>query len=85
MIENIPKFLKRKTPEIMARCMAESHTDLNMFSAIISMLEGGSIYTRSGTVAADKIIALCKAETLKQVRLIDRAIDDITHCGKWHV
>ncbi len=40
---------------------AEEHTDLSVFSAIISILEGGSLYGHGR--AAQKIIDICKRET----------------------
>jgi hypothetical protein len=54
---------------------AEAHTDLNTFVAIVSILEGGTVYTASGKCTAAKIISLCQAESQKQIKVYDRALD----------
>jgi hypothetical protein len=49
------------------------HTDLNIFGAIVAILEGGCIYTTSGSRTAHRIIDLCKKEQDTQLRLYDHA------------
>jgi hypothetical protein len=53
---------------------AQHHSDLNVFHAILAILEGGVVYSQSGRVAAERIIKLCKEENQKQVRLYDNAL-----------
>lgn len=55
-----------------AKAMVQAHTDLNIFAAIVAILEGG-------TVSADaqpddfKIIKLCQRAQAKCLRRYDRA------------
>lgn len=58
---------------------AEAHSNLNLFTAVERLLEGGLIYghgENSANVTARKILKLCKAETGKQLVAYDR------HLGK---
>lgn len=54
---------------------AHAHTNLNIFHAIIVILEGGTIYGGSGSAqrTAATIIELCKAEGARQLTAYDRA------------
>ena len=52
---------------------AHAHTDLNLFGAIITHLEGGHLYTSSSEKTAQKIIDLCKVEMRSQLRNYDKA------------
>jgi hypothetical protein len=63
------------------RIACEAHSDLNIFAAVIAILEGGTIYTSSGYSAASKIVKLCKAETQKQLRQYDLAVAQVKQKG----
>lgn len=55
---------------------AHAHSNLNIFAAIVSILEGGHIYgpgAGSACRTADKIITLCKAEQARQLAAYDKA------------
>lgn len=51
---------------------AWAHTNLNMFDAVISLLEGGHLYGTGSQESVDRIISICRMETAKQLRLYDR-------------
>lgn len=51
-----------------------AHTNLNMFAAIVEMLEGGTIYGGTNS-ARNRIIAICKKEQQRQLRILDKATD----------
>lgn len=53
---------------------AHHHSDLNIFAAVIAMLEGGTVYTRQGLAGRDHVIKLCKEQTQKQLKLCDAAL-----------
>lgn len=72
----------KNTAKQSAKLAAEAHTNLNTFGAVIAILEGGCVYGNTGASAgmtAKKIIAMCKAESGKQLALYDRHIDAIGH------
>lgn len=50
------------------------HSDLNIFAAIVAILEGGCIYTNQGQRTAFKLIRICKDAEQSQLRAFDRAI-----------
>jgi hypothetical protein len=50
---------------------AQAHTDLNIFHAVIGILEGGVLYTRGSRAAAERIIDICKSEAGKRLRDYD--------------
>lgn len=52
---------------------AHAHTNLNIFAAIASILEGGTIYgSRTAQSTAQKIIRLCNEEGMRQLRTYDK-------------
>ncbi len=51
------------------------HSDLNIFAAIVAILEGGTIYTANGRVTAARIISTCKAAQQRALQSYDRAKD----------
>ena len=53
---------------------AHHHSDLNIFGAIVALLEGGTLYSQSGHDAAHRVIRICKEECGKQLRLYDTAL-----------
>lgn len=53
---------------------AQHHSDLNIFSAVKAMLEGGTIYTQAGYVGARRVGRLCDKELQKQLKLYDAAL-----------
>ena len=58
-----------------AQTAARSHSDLNIFAAIVAILEGGCIYRSNAT--AQKIIGICQREQQKLLRDYDQAVADI--------
>lgn len=57
-----------------AKMAAKAHTDLNVFAAVVCILEGGNIYLPESKAAAAKIIRLCHAEQRKRLRDYDAAV-----------
>jgi hypothetical protein len=58
------------------RKAAEALSNLNIFAAIETILEGGHVMggaTNGGIAAKAKIIAICKAERRRQIRIFDLA------------
>lgn len=58
------------------RIAMQSHTNLNLFESVVSILEGGGVYygkNGSAGKTALKIIALCKAEEQRQLLHMDKA------------
>lgn len=49
-----------------------AHTNLTVFAAVVEILEGGTI--KGEIPAVGKIIAICKAEQQRQLRLMDQAL-----------
>lgn len=54
------------------REIKSAHTNLNIFSAIQSILEGGHIYGDTNK-AAGRIIQICNKEMQRQLKLMDVA------------
>lgn len=50
----------------------EANTALHSFEAVVAVLESGT--PAGNTTAARKIIAICKAEQGRQLRLMDKAL-----------
>lgn len=59
------------------KALVEAHTDLNMFAAVVAMLEG-SIVSVSAQPDEFKVIALCQKAQLKCLRRYDRALKALT-------
>jgi glutamate-1-semialdehyde aminotransferase len=56
--------------------VAHTHTNLNVFAAVLQLMEAGLIYggeTIGSLEAADEIIQICKAEQRRLVRKYDAA------------
>jgi hypothetical protein len=53
---------------------AYAHTELNIFVALVSILEGGALYTPKAQKAANKIIGICKIEEQRQLRIFDHSV-----------
>jgi hypothetical protein len=53
---------------------AQHHSDLNVFHALVAILEGGTLYSQSAHRAAGRIIRICNEERQKQLRLYDAAL-----------
>lgn len=45
-----------------------AHSDMSVLGAVVSILEGGHLYTPRATRAADRIIRICQDEMLRQYR-----------------
>jgi hypothetical protein len=62
-----------------AKEMSDAHVRLNAFYSVISLLEGGTLPggSRSANATAEKIIRLCESEAQVQLRIHDRALDQI--------
>ena len=60
------------------RDAAEAHTNLNIYAAVVTILEGGHLYGAadggSGLPAQFKIIRICQVEQAKWLRKYDAAI-----------
>jgi hypothetical protein len=54
--------------------VAQGHTDLTIFHAIISICEGGTLYRTDSHKAALKIIAICKAQAARSLRVHDQGL-----------
>lgn len=63
--------------EQRARAACEAHSTLNTFYSVIAILEGGGIYDGDAHATVGKIIRLCKAESAKQLRKYDAAMEGI--------
>lgn len=63
----------------LAKEYSDAHVRLNVFYAVIGLLEGGTMPggSNSANATAEKIIAMCKGEAQKQLRIHDRALRDI--------
>lgn len=53
----------------------DAHTNLTMFSAIVALLESRCFYGNE-TTAARKIRAICLAEQQRQLRIMDKALEN---------
>lgn len=60
-------------PDKLTKAAMDAHCNLNIFAAIVAILEGGTIYGGENA-AAKKIIAICQAEQQRQLKLQDKAI-----------
>lgn len=60
--------------------LARAHSTLNVFAGVIALLEGGTVHggRDGGDRTAGKIIRLCEAETLRQLKRYDRHLEKIT-------
>lgn len=68
--------MRAKTKAQYARLAMEAHSNLNIYHAIVAILEGGCLYgAREKT--AQKIIALCKAEGFKELKIMDAALEKL--------
>jgi len=61
------------------RDAVEAHTNLNTFACVQALLEGGMIYGHNA--AANKIIAICKKEIIRQLNIYDAAIESAKRGG----
>lgn len=52
--------------------VAEAHTNLTVFAAVVSLMEGGHLY--GYCAAADRIIKIAQQEQHRQLRLYDAAV-----------
>lgn len=66
---------EEEVKESPALAAAKAHTDLNVFHAVIILMESGLVYTQRGKRTADKVIDLCKAEAARQLAAYDRAME----------
>lgn len=48
-----------------------AHTDLNVFHAIMQLMEGGVLYDPRSKEAAHRIITICKRESARSLRAYD--------------
>lgn len=56
-----------------AKKAAEAHTNLNIYAAVQALMEGSLIYGGRHS-ASLKIIAICKKEQQRELRLYDAAL-----------
>lgn len=48
--------------------------DLNTFATVVTILEGGHLYSWKSQAAAQRIINICKTEQQKRLNEYDRAV-----------
>lgn len=62
----------------LIKAAVEAHADLNIFAAVVAILEGGTV---SASAQPDdfKVIALCNSAQQKCLRRYDRAIAALGH------
>lgn len=63
----------KKRGELVAKA-AGHHSTLNIFSGVISLLEGGTVADPGANTTSYKIIRLCKAECQRQLKKYDKAV-----------
>lgn len=63
---------RRKTRVQHLHAAAEAHTNLTVFHAVISLMEGGHLYGNTPQQSAARIIAICKSEAHRQLRTFDK-------------
>jgi hypothetical protein len=63
--------------EQLARAAAEARTNLTIFHAVVKILEGGTL-TAPAYKDAERIIAMCHVAAFKQLRAMDRALEEIS-------
>lgn len=56
--------------------VSSAHANLNIFSAVIALMESGCVYGDNNT--ARRIVALAKAETQRQLKRMDKGIERLT-------
>ncbi len=67
------------TPDERKRVIAEAagaHTNLNIFAAVVTLLEGGHLYGANdalGDTAQNRIIRICQSEQARWLRKYDAA------------
>lgn len=68
------RTMKKSKDHLKEACQA--HTNLNIFAAVVSLLEGGHLYGCDNDAAAQRIIGICKREQDKCLRRYDHALAD---------
>ena len=51
--------------------MVHVHTDLNIFHAVVQLMEGGLLYDTKSMEAASRIIAICQSQGARLLRAYD--------------
>lgn len=64
---------RKKQPHEHAADAAIAMSDLNIFGAVVALLEGGTVHSAS-YAAQERIIRICKREGAKRLREYDAAI-----------
>lgn len=72
--------MKNSDPDYL-KIAVHAHTDLNTFHSVITLMEGGLIYSAKRYKTAEKIIELCKRETAKCLAEYDEAVDNLSRLG----
>ncbi|VVD74224.1 hypothetical protein PHO31112_00746 [Pandoraea horticolens] len=54
--------------------IVHAHSDLNIFGAIVGVLENGTIHRNDSYSAAQRIIAICNKEMQRLVKIYDVTI-----------
>jgi predicted GH43/DUF377 family glycosyl hydrolase len=63
---------KTKSPKMLAEEISRATSNINVLCGVIAVLEGGALYSDSYG-AADRIIAICKAESERCLKRRDKA------------
>ena len=66
-------MVKRTTSVDLAKAAARAHCDLNIFYAVIALMEGSFVSSECFGAEA-RIVAICKAEAQKCLHRYDRAL-----------
>lgn len=61
----------------LAKLAADAHTNLNVFHAIVAILEGGTLYGPRPRRAKERIIAICQMAARCELAAMDRALESI--------
>ena len=65
--------MSKKTKDAVVAA-AHAFADLNTFASVVTILEGGHLYTPGSHDAAEAIIKICHGEQQKHLRKYDSAV-----------
>jgi len=63
---------KKRTVDTELQAACRAHNNLNIFAAVIALMESGLLYSESYPMA-DRLVQLCKKEQQKCLKLYDAA------------
>lgn len=65
--------MSSKIPSKAVRTAMSAHTDLFVYGAVVELLEGGLLSGPESSAKA-RIIAICRKEQARQLRIMDKAV-----------